>query len=264
MSNDLEVVGSKLLPGGKAVEIINAPLRYIAPALQTVAQCRAETDALAKEFETPEWYQFLNRDRSTAYLFKAKRRREVMLPRAVQVRQAYDVLSTICEGGQNIDASIALKMLSVLQRVLIKKKDDPVTLMAFAGLFDQEIDDLGVSLSLWKGVPRHPVVVALAIQRLFHNQVFAPAPAELCSACRTVANRLKDKCRQALWWLNDLSRADIDLFKEAPDEWASLYTRPESFAAATAFAGVIDGTIKELIWQRDAAIKEMREGGADG
>ena len=265
MSNELTNMGSELvlapLPGGKAVDIINAPLRAIAPTLRVIAQCRPELDELCKEKEKLTFDRALWDGRggrpATVYIKEAKLIREKLLPRAVQVRQAFDVLSSICDGQQNIDAPTALKMLSVLQRVLIKKKDDPVTLMAFAGLFDQEIDDLGVSLSLWKEVPRHPVVVALAIHRLFHKQVFAPAPAELCSACRVVANSLKNKRRQALWWLDALVRADFALFEQAPDAWTWMTSA--NLEAAAAFSGFHGGGLsEELIAKRNVAIEDMR------
>lgn len=290
MSNDVTIMGTELaspLPGGKSVEIVNAPLRAIAPALRVAATCRPELDKLWKAEESiVSTNEMLSRKHDETYtkkskcggliassseanymfldlvrLEEARLTRETLLPRFVEVRRAYDVLSSVCDGEQDIDAPTALKMLSVLHRVLQKKKDDPVSLMAFASLFDPDVDSVGVSLNLWKEVPRHPVIVALAVQYLFHAQVFTPTPAELCDACRNVGGRLKARYRDTMQWMHQLSKADAELFETVRDEWASIYTTSESLAAAPVFGPYTSDVEarKKLMWERNATIREMQK-----
>jgi hypothetical protein len=257
MSNDL-IVPSNLLPGGKAVEIINAPLRYITPILQTVTQI------LEAERQRKLKWPF----GSESHVKSAKRTREAKLPRAVEMRQGYDLLKSLCEGGEDIDAALALKMVSVMHQALNKKKLDLVPLSVFAGLFDKNIDMLGTSLKLWKEVPRHPAVIAFGIQLLFHAQVFAPAPAELCSACRRAANIFKATYRDVAHWLADLDEEDFRLFTRDRDEWAAAYATPSDAELAATFMNLFVTRIsydpekqkphEQMLAERDAAIRELQ------
>jgi hypothetical protein len=263
-NNELIVMSGGMLPaipGGKAVEVINAPLRAIAPALRAVASCYAEREALHRE--TDKLWVAYQSDRESANFAVADWTRNALLPRAHEVRQGYDLLDDILHGGHNIDTPMALKMVSVMLRVLTKKKDDPLTLTAFTGLFDSDIDSIGASLNIWKEVPRHPAVVALAVQRMFHTQVFAPSPAELGDECRTVADRLKARHKHAHYWLCDLINADLLLFQTDRDEWASAYDTAERLAGAPVGFTLKNDTdvVRALRLERDAAIEQMKQGG---
>jgi|RhiMethySRZTD1v2_1073278.scaffolds.fasta_scaffold295963_2 hypothetical protein len=263
MSNDVML---PLLPGGQLVERINKPLRIIAPALRVAASCYAHEKSLRKQFEK----LYFSAPVPTAHLpyvriEEAKLYRTAMLPRAIEVRQAWNMLDAIRSGGQSIDTPTVMKMLSVLLKTLAKKKDaavDPMVLMSYASLFDEDIDSLGSSLNLWEEVPRHPVVVALAIQYLFHKQIFSPVPAELCNACRRVGEMLRQRRRQAAGWLVRLSEEDAYLFTHARDEWDAYYQDAESRQLAVAFQNVKrtwsdDGNRQVLINARDVGLQEL-------
>lgn len=163
MSNDVML---PLLPGGQLVERINKPLRVIAPALRVAASCYAHEESLRKQFEKLYFSAPVPTEQLPyVRIQEAKWYRKAMLPRAIEVRQAWNMLDAIYSGGQTIDTPTALKMLSVLLKTMSKKKEavELMVLMSYASLFDEDIDSLGPSLNLWKEVPRHPVTVALAI-----------------------------------------------------------------------------------------------------
>jgi hypothetical protein len=255
MSNDL--ITSTLLPGGKAVEIVNAPLRSLAPVLQVAAQCQPELDQLYRDRDKIACRKELTTN-VERWVEDAKYTRAALLPRAIEVRQASDMLLSIYRSEQNVDTPMALKMVSVLHRVY-KKKADPVSLMAYAALFDQDVDALGTSLDLWKEVPKHPFVVALAVHYLVREQIFPPVPAELCKACRKVAARLKGRLREIRSWLDTLSHADVVLCKYDHDNWVALYSTPESLKVAEAFVDIHNNSAwEEARDKRNAALSEMR------
>jgi hypothetical protein len=217
---NMMMIPSELLPGGKQVESVNGPLRTIAVVLQAVRPCYEE--------------QKFGQDRVWRRVDLVREKRNFLLPRAVAVRKAFNVLHAILHDGVTIDRGSALQMVTVLLKVLAKKKDDPVSAAAFALLFDKDLDDVGTALNLWKQVPRHPMIVALGIQRLFHKQVFAPAPVELCNACHVVFEQIESHWRISGGWLLDLADADAELCELDRAAWASAYTTAEGLAAIEA------------------------------
>src|SRR6266540_5429082 len=99
------------LPGGKQVEIINTPLRSVAPILQVAAQCQPELEQLWRD-KNEMLYRTGSMSSAERWVEAAKHVRETLLPRTVEVRQAFDMLSSIYHGEQNIDTPLALQMVS--------------------------------------------------------------------------------------------------------------------------------------------------------
>jgi hypothetical protein len=277
--NELLIPGGRELAlPGKALEAINAPLRLLAPVVQAMVPCKNELAEYKRQRDN-----FMTQYRNdhgpipdgmysqlvaTAELHASKLIHGTWSQRFLDVRSAFDVLADIVKGDHKIDAQTALKMIAPALRVMTKKKDDPVVLMSFAMLFDPVIDAVGVGLSLWKEVPKHPVVLALAIQRLFHKQVFQPAPSELIDECHLVAGWLKHYHSKTWDWLQQLSNADACLFEHAREEWNNAYTTPEQLAAAPINLTLVrdEAEIKERKWERDRVIETMKQkkGDVDG
>ena len=91
MSNDVML---PLLPGGQLVERINKPLRIIAPALRVAASCYAHEKSLRKQYEN-----LFSSGTAPTRIEEAKLYRTAMLPRAIEVRQAWNMLDAIQNGG---------------------------------------------------------------------------------------------------------------------------------------------------------------------
>ncbi len=233
--------------------IINAPLRQLAPHLETAVQCRRDEETIANcpAREVRDEEGLIRGLYSASYSDKWKR--ELRFPRAMQVHDAKELIGSICSGEESIDAKLAIKMLSVLYKTMSKNKageNTEMLLLSCVDLFDPVSDSIGVSIGL-KSVPRHPIIVAFAIKRLIATKVFTPAPSELIEACISARRHLERMLRDLTNWLYNLDCEDTRLFWKDRDEWASIYTTPESIEAAE--------TISEIIYQCGAYSPQAEE-----
>jgi hypothetical protein len=181
------------------IAVIDTPLRRLAPVLEFVASCAREYDALQTALRQAsygeETHLLLYSERDKLFGNRQRKVLDFLLPRLFELDEAFCMLQSIVHGKEGISAAVALQMLSVLCAGTSKKRnDDPNTetfMLSCAQLFDPAIDSIALGTGLWKPVPRHPVVVALAIRKLMAGNVFAPTQSELADACRRVAFRLE-------------------------------------------------------------------------
>jgi hypothetical protein len=108
-------------------------------------------------------------------------------------------------------------------------------------LFDPTVNAIGQSTGLWSEMPRHPVVVAIAVLEMINKQVYNPSSGELKSACRRAHAKLRRqyKCMETM--ISRLRCAEEILFDHARDEWASMYAVKENRATAWAVGYPVEG-----------------------
>ena len=87
----------------------------------------------------------------------------------------------------------------------------------------------------------------------------APRLANPLNDAKAVADRLKNAKLGTRDWLYSLSRADVDLYRHAYEEWEGLYTTRESFAMAAAFEDFCMQHELEWIRGRNSALDNMKQ-----
>jgi hypothetical protein len=91
-------------------------------------------------------------------------------------------------------------------------------------LFDPTINSIADSTGLWKPVPRHPAVVALAIRKLMAEKVFEPTQSELADACREAGGRMLDRYLKVCRICSQIRSAyEYLLAQEDRSVWGKLY-----------------------------------------
>jgi hypothetical protein len=120
----------------------------------------------------------------------------------------------------------AIEMLGVLYGALSKRKkdEDATAMMACAELFNPIDSILGESTGLWESVPKHPLILALAVKARIAKSPFV-SPSELRTEMITVWNKLGllfNGLDRSLEWLR---KADRHLFDHDRAAWEVAYTR---------------------------------------
>jgi hypothetical protein len=168
-----------------------------------------------------------------------------------------------------VKPKLAAQMVRTLFGAVVGKKrtdEDAEKLEGCLLLFDPTVNAIGPATGLWRETPRHPVVMALAVLDLIHEQVFSPSSAELTSACRRAHNRLRRQYQHMETIIKRLRCAEEILFDYARDEWASIYAVKENRAALWPIGYPIEGkSFKEWVDALDefdhaenlAAIREL-------
>jgi hypothetical protein len=221
MSNALAMIEA-----GQSVTVLNAPLvPAVIEAFRTSELCR-----LAMHDESLR-LPYIG-DHDARFVDRARELRERCLPYAAKARQASKALTPIVSSSEAIEPEHAVKMFSLLYGTLNKKRtDDDAIAMKLAScveMFSPVSNQIGELTGLWKPVPQHPVIIALAIKQLIGEEVFAPEPSEVAKACRHAHQRLSVHLHWTDEWLAKLNLADGILLEFAPhDEWERPYLLPE-------------------------------------
>ncbi len=122
--------------------------------------------------------------------------RAVLLPNLQSIDAAWRDLADMTTSDRPDEAVTepqALRMLAGLYGALAKRqtdaRDGAALLQVTAEMFSETDTALARVINV-EPLPRHPVVLALAVKKLIATKVFAPAPSELRKALLEVRNRI--------------------------------------------------------------------------
>ena len=263
--NDLtlpaNITGNNLaLPSGgrsKSIALIQAPLRPHAQVFNTANLCENIAKRHVVQFDpysepehlpnlvagyeiTASSLENMAEASRNEMINKAKTIRRLLSPLAVRMQEAlpqfYDFINPRPENY--IDPAQASVMVHGLVGAIAGKKrsdEDQAKLDAMMLMFDPTINAIGSATEIWKDIPQHPVVIALAILgMMFNTQTFCPAPAELAEACRKARGRLRWQHRYMEDLMQRLCGSEDILFVYDREAWAALYTTKENFNAGEA------------------------------
>ena len=162
-------------------------------------------------------------------LATAKRAHGEFLSSFAAVKHAHQVLKDIVVGAPRFPLThvTASKMLTVLFGAFSRKRADDansaIKLAACADMFTPVSNIVGVATGLWKPVSTHPVVLALAIKRLFARKVFEPSECELREAMQEAWGRLLTLADRSEEWIKAVARADEIIFELDRPAWQMDY-----------------------------------------
>jgi hypothetical protein len=184
---------------------------------------------------------------SDRYLDRAREIHPRLLPHVAVADAAYTALCNITmpyRDSERINHVLAANMLSFLFAALRKTRGDDenasARLAACVGMFDPISDSVGENIGLWKSLPKHPAILALAVKKLIMLQKFDPMPCELREAMCEVYGRIKRRAGDLAEFLSLLNRADRILFAFDRAAWAEHYANVDAAAmlAMTARTGL--------------------------
>jgi hypothetical protein len=105
-----------------------------------------------------------------------------------------------------------------------------IKLMSCASVFSDRSIALGSALSLWEPVPRHPVILALAIESLKAEQIYEPQEPELRAALTKLYERFSWRAWWVEQWISLFERADEIVFTFDRPAWDAAYAELDSRA----------------------------------
>jgi hypothetical protein len=188
---------------------------------------------------------------------RASEIRSLMLPRFADVDRAACALFTELS-VRELQHADAVAMVTALFRGLgMKAGDDSKGLLA--GCIDMlRSDAIGLTTGLWKPLGATPVVLALAVRKMFQTTKFPPKPCELREVCAAVRHRLALDHAYAQQWLDKMLDADIVLLEFDRVAWQSAWLDPQ-------FHPLLSRAL-ELHWCQGEHAEELagRELGEDG
>ncbi|MDE5461152.1 hypothetical protein [Bradyrhizobium sp. CSS354] len=200
--------------------LIAATLDAVHPPLSVAGQCRNE---LRGELERV-------RDGLHRYdLPAAKANHAKMLQRAALVRQAHVALLAVAYPHivrtPTITPEIALAMVGVLFRGVGRAKGVEANALTAScvAMFDPRSDLVGAATELWTPVSTHPVVLALAVQKLQFNTIFT-STAELRTAMQEARSSVVWLVQATERWLDLLRTSDRLLFEHDRAAWDLAYS----------------------------------------
>jgi hypothetical protein len=239
LTYNFEVAGfcEKVLMNGATVNGLRLPPEGL------TARMLAGNDQLAAENKSLEASVTPSRTRS---IVASKTVHQMLLRYAPAIEEALERLGEITDPDEEalIKPKLAAQLVHTLFNAVVGKKrtdEDEEKLQACLLLFDPTVNDIGPATGLWREVPRHPVVVALAVLDLINKQVFSPAASELASACRRAHNRLSRQYQYMETIIKRLQCAEEILFDYARDEWAAIYAMKENRAALWPIGYPVEG-----------------------
>jgi hypothetical protein len=121
----------------------------------------------------------------------------------------------------------AAAMLSFLFGAFGKRRFDEGTitrLRACIDVFDPLNNMIGAATRLWKPVPTHPLILALAVNQLRAEKIFDPKEAELRAALHSVHARLKSMALALDSWLSEASSRDRMVYTHDREAWRRDYS----------------------------------------
>jgi len=204
--------------GGLA--LINDELAGIAEALQIAERCRQ----IIKDHSSLGAGDIV---RLGARMLDHAKPIHKLLAGAAKLDCAHSTLLSIIYPRERISHADAIKMLAVLFSAMSRKKSDAgetaMKLAACADMFDPVSEAVGKASGLWKPVPKHPVMLALAIKHLMATSVWAPSECELREAMKTVRDRLLVMAHHIGEVVSLINRADMVVFTFDRAAWNAAY-----------------------------------------
>ena len=186
----------------------------------------------------------------------AKVARDLLWHKAVQLKQAIEHYESFIDPDpeDEIKPAIAAIMVKGLFNAIAGKKkseEDQTKQEACILMFDPVIGAIGADTQLWGDIPRHPVIVALAISSMMYKTdgkrfpgfsesgdyealKFCPAPSELAAACKRTRTTLRQQLGYMQKLMGYLCRVEEALFTMDRHEWASFLTTQSRIDAAIA------------------------------
>lgn len=211
------------------VALIQASLRPLDATFRFAGWCEAlrrkgtVTGGLYSHYDTDSVARATAGVRLSA-IDDAKKVHQILSPVAVQITQAIKQFESIIKPDpkDEIDPTLAAAMVKGLFNAIVGKKkseEDQVKQEACTAMFNPMIAAIGVATGSWREVPRHPVVLSLAINSMIYKtQVFSPAPLELAQACRREHAQLCKQLGYMQTLIEDLDRAQEILSDHVGDE----------------------------------------------
>jgi hypothetical protein len=199
-------------------------------------------------------------------LANAKNNQQRMLPSAALVRTTLIALRPIMNPdlfGIRISYATAVQMLPALGTLIAAKREEKTALLeSCAEMFAPGMDAIGQATGLWQRVSKHPVILALALQKLLNVKVFA-SQAELRTAMLDAEKKIKSLFSAAESWMNLLCDSDHILFERDRAGWRLAYSNVSGEIASAMLASVeMDedaGDDEDAISPRWAALNELRQ-----
>jgi hypothetical protein len=115
-------------------------------------------------------------------------------------------------------------MLAVLGPLIARKDEKQTLLENCAEMFAPSLDTIGQACGLWQRVSKHPVILALALQKLKNVKVFA-SQAELREAMQEAERSIESLVSSADRWLALLIDSDRIVFEHDRAGWHAAYAR---------------------------------------
>jgi hypothetical protein len=146
----------------------------------------------------------------------------------------------------------AAVMLSFLFGAFGKRRFDETTiarLQACIDVFDPLNNMIGAATRLWKPVPTHPLVVALAVNQLRAEKIFDPKEAEFRAALHSVHGRLKSMANALDNWLTDARQRDRMVYTLDHEAWRNGYSDVRSTVPLVMGIRCIDVSQQEALDQ---------------
>ena len=177
MSTLVEHPGTEVAvrPGKKktGTSLISATLDTVAHPLRIASHCRDELREVLQHVDDVPQPNIVN-------LPAARFNHARMLSRVAVVREVHlGLFGMFIPPAPTTTRGDAIDMLSALFGATAKAKAESKTLLAACvSMFAPSADSVALATGLWQPISRHPVVVAIAIQKLINTAVFTPTPAE--------------------------------------------------------------------------------------
>ena len=167
-----------------------------------------------------------------------------------------------------ISQAEASAMLRFLFAAKGRKRGDEAAakLAACIDMFTPASNALAEAMGLWKPVPRHPLVLALAIKALMAKRLHEPEECELREELATVRQRLDKRCARVGEWQQTLAYADETVFAFDRAAWDAAYATADSAVVLAMLTAIDDdgnpatpryAALKALYEQKAAAALEQ-------
>lgn len=219
MNDIIKFPGNSLTSKKAGTALVRATVNRLHAPFQIASQC-------SNELRCGELRNLNDNDLHPGHLRSARFNHALMLKRAALVRAAHTALLPVIVPhlAPPVSPDTALTMLSALFGPLGKKSSDNAALLdACVDMLHPDADVIGDATGLWLPIPKHPLILALAVTKLRNNSVFTPMPAELRREMREANRTVVALANDAERWLNLLRNADRIVFEHDREAWELGY-----------------------------------------
>ena len=204
-------------------------------------------------------------DIGKAWLDDARRLHARWLNAAPRANAAFRLWFDVDLESPPISLAEASAMLRFLFAAKGRKRGDEAMakLAACIDIFTPASNALAEAMGLWKPVPRHPLVLALAIKALMAKRLHEPEECELREELATVKERLDKRAARVSGWQQTLKHADQTVFALDRAAWDAAYATVDSAVvsvmlddddnSATPRCAALEALHKQKVAQEEAA-----------